>query len=381
MTNDRNFSLICKADFPTAKSTSPRRKVARLACGQGPAKWDSLSCHQGLADRSTSMIKIRRLGHATLTTPDIERQIAYYTEIVGLTLVERGKDRAFLPASLGSRRSRSSPVRAMHCRALSLPGRARNRSGRRRARARQATASKAERASGISPGIAEAVVFTDPKGTLVEIFSDYAFAKDDGRQAGIMPLKLGHVAYRVDDVQKIVKFYCDVLGFRVSDWHADDFRLSPLQFRPSHGQFRLRRRAAAPSHRLRGQGLGGNPACRRDTGEARYPSGLGPGPPHHRPQYRDLSSQRRQGAGRVLLRDGSDEGRDARLFRSAAMAPGPAATAESVGPGHAAQLLGLWLGARSSAAIRRSNERRQLTSLEAQTRCRDACRVASWRQM
>ena len=38
-----------------------------------------------------------------------------------------------------------------------------------------------------------------------------------------MPLKLGHVAYRVDDVQKTVKFYCDVLGFRVSDWHADHF--------------------------------------------------------------------------------------------------------------------------------------------------------------
>ncbi len=49
------------------------------------------------------------------------------------------------------------------------------------------------------------------------------FAKDDGRTAGIMPLKLGHVAYRVDDVQKIVKFYCDVLGFRVSDWRDDTF--------------------------------------------------------------------------------------------------------------------------------------------------------------
>ncbi len=42
---------------------------------------------------------------------------------------------------------------------------------------------KAERASGISPGVAEAVVFTDPKGTKIEIFSDYVFAKDDGRTA------------------------------------------------------------------------------------------------------------------------------------------------------------------------------------------------------
>ena len=36
-------------------------------------------------------------------------------------------------------------------------------------------------------------------------------------------LKLGHVAYRVLDVQQIVKFYSEVLGFRVSDWRGDFF--------------------------------------------------------------------------------------------------------------------------------------------------------------
>ena len=40
---------------------------------------------------------------------------------------------------------------------------------------------------------------------------------------GIMPLKLGHVAYRVNDVPHVVKFYTDLLGFRVSDWHSDTF--------------------------------------------------------------------------------------------------------------------------------------------------------------
>ena len=47
------------------------------------------------------MISVKRLGHATLTSPDIERQIAYYTEVIGLTLVERGKDRAYLASRLG----------------------------------------------------------------------------------------------------------------------------------------------------------------------------------------------------------------------------------------------------------------------------------------
>ena len=36
---------------------------------------------------------------------------------------------------------------------------------------------KAERRSGISPGIAEAIVFKDPKDTVIEVFSEYAFAR------------------------------------------------------------------------------------------------------------------------------------------------------------------------------------------------------------
>src|SRR5205807_1197519 len=76
------------------------------------------------------------------------------------------------------------------------------------------TGIKSERRSSITPGIAQAVVFTDPKGTSVEIFSDYAFAKDDDSYTGIMPRKLGHVAFHTPDVAATVKFYCDVLGFK-----------------------------------------------------------------------------------------------------------------------------------------------------------------------
>ena len=92
-----------------------------------------------------------------------------------------------------------------------------------------------------------------------------------------MPLKLGHVAYRVNDVQQVVKFYTDVLGFRVSDWRDDGFAF--LRCGPDHHrrQFRVRRGAAAPSHCLRGQGLGGDSARLRVAGQERHPSGLGTG--------------------------------------------------------------------------------------------------------
>ena len=38
-----------------------------------------------------------------------------------------------------------------------------------------------------------------------------------------MPLKLGHIAYHCPDVQGTVKFYCDMLGFKVSDFRGDFF--------------------------------------------------------------------------------------------------------------------------------------------------------------
>jgi catechol 2,3-dioxygenase-like lactoylglutathione lyase family enzyme len=49
---------------------------------------------------------------------------------------------------------------------------------------------------------------------------------------GIMPQKFGHIAYRCPDVQGVVKFYCDVLGFRVSDWRGDYFAF--LRCSPDH---------------------------------------------------------------------------------------------------------------------------------------------------
>ncbi len=82
---------------------------------------------------------------------------------------------------------------------------------------------KSEKRSDITPGIKEAVTFTDPKGTVIELFSDFGFAPKDDNFNGVMPLKLGHVAYTCPDIQGIVKFYCDVLGFRVSDWRGDFF--------------------------------------------------------------------------------------------------------------------------------------------------------------
>lgn len=168
------------------------------------------------------MIQVKRLGHATLSTPDLERQLAYFTDVVGLTVTGREKDRIFLATRMGQEAIGLERGDAGLLQRLAFQVAPRSDLGDI-AKALAKHDVKAERRSDISPGIREAVCFTDPKGTLVEIFTDHAYPAEDQSVAVITPLKLGHVAYRCTDVHAIVKFYCDVLGFRVSDWRDDTF--------------------------------------------------------------------------------------------------------------------------------------------------------------
>ncbi len=168
------------------------------------------------------MLQIKRAGHSTLTTPDIERMVDYFTRIVGLSLVARERKRAILATKSGLE------AIVLECGATAgaprlsfqiAPGSDLNAIAARLKKA----GIKSERRSDITPGIADVVTFKDPKGTTLEIFSDCTFAPDDKTFAGVMPLKLGHIAYTCSDVQGLVNFYCDMLGFRVSDWRGNFF--------------------------------------------------------------------------------------------------------------------------------------------------------------
>jgi catechol 2,3-dioxygenase-like lactoylglutathione lyase family enzyme len=73
------------------------------------------------------------------------------------------------------------------------------------------------------PTIADMVVFEDPKGTVIEVFKPPLPQKQAFRPSGVIPHKLGHVAFHVTDVAAATRFYCAILGFRVSDWMGDYF--------------------------------------------------------------------------------------------------------------------------------------------------------------
>ena len=49
----------------------------------------------------SSMIKVKRISHATFETPDVERQTDYYTSVVGLVPLTKDKDRVLFVSRLG----------------------------------------------------------------------------------------------------------------------------------------------------------------------------------------------------------------------------------------------------------------------------------------
>jgi catechol-2,3-dioxygenase len=168
------------------------------------------------------MIQVKRLGHATFNTPDLERIVDYWTRIIGLTVVDRDSKRAVLATRYGEEAitvqagDNADLVKAAF---QVAPG---TELGDVQKGLAQHNV-RSEIRSDISPGVAKAVCFTDPKGTLLEVYADYKFSGRDAADQGIMPLKFGHLAYRCKDPVHVTSFYTDVLGFKVSDWMGDRF--------------------------------------------------------------------------------------------------------------------------------------------------------------
>jgi catechol 2,3-dioxygenase-like lactoylglutathione lyase family enzyme len=169
------------------------------------------------------MIKARRIGHATFDTTDLDQLAEHYVNVTGLIVAAREKDKVFLSSKLGHlavelRLKSSAPA----CRKLSFEiANETSLSDVEKDLAKHGV--KSERSNDVAPGIANTLTFTDPKGTQVELFTNWSSLGDFKEAKGANVVKLGHVAYFTPDVKKTMEFYQNVLGFKVSDWLGDNF--------------------------------------------------------------------------------------------------------------------------------------------------------------
>jgi catechol 2,3-dioxygenase-like lactoylglutathione lyase family enzyme len=161
------------------------------------------------------------LNHAAFLISDIERQIDYYEEVIGLTVLHKGYDLAYLGTSSGTDAlilSKGNQTALIGASFISDP----RKSASDLAKELDASGVPSEIRSDPHPGIAQSVVFRDPNGFLVELLQEQTI-RPGAAARGVAPLRLGHVAMIVPDVHKTGKFYMDVLGFRLGDWVEDYF--------------------------------------------------------------------------------------------------------------------------------------------------------------
>ena len=168
------------------------------------------------------MIQAKRLAHATFETADLERDIAYHEEVIGLSLVARENGRAFLGTDVGQIAVVLEKGDAHRCTKLGFEV-APNLDGTEIARGLAAEEISTQRRKDSAPGVREVVSFADPKGTDIELFSSCEFVKPGDAVRGVRPLKLGHLAFIVPDPKALAEYYARVLGFRVADWIEDWF--------------------------------------------------------------------------------------------------------------------------------------------------------------
>ncbi len=182
------------------------------------------------------MIRVHKIAHATYETPDLDQQTEYYTDILGLTLVAKEKDAAYLASTIDHHSVVLRRGAKANCVALGfqIAADADLDAFEKQVAAHQV---KTERKKDPEPSISDMVTFADPKGTTMQVFKRGEFSHQKFTRKGIVPYKLGHVAFHVTDVKHVTKFYCDVLGFRESDWMADFF--SFLRCGPDHHTINL----------------------------------------------------------------------------------------------------------------------------------------------
>ena len=193
------------------------------------------------------MIKVKRLRHVSFASPNIEAQLDYYQSIIGLAVIGRDDRRIILGTDSDEltlvlehgAASRLTAIAYEVAPGLDLSD------------LQKSLASlniKSEVRSDTAPGIPKTLVFDDPDGLQIELFSRWDFCKPVEPVRGLAVAKLGHVALYTPDPERAAKFFESVLGFRVSDRIEENFVF--LRCGPEHHAMNFARGTEARIHHL-----------------------------------------------------------------------------------------------------------------------------------
>ena len=105
--------------------------------------------------------------------------------------------------------------------------------------------SRAPRSLADERHVADLILFEDPAGNRLEAFHGPALASDPFRPGRPIsgfrtgPLGMGHAVLHVEDVEPLLPFYRDLLGFRVSDYGLKPYKLYFFHINGRHHSFAM----------------------------------------------------------------------------------------------------------------------------------------------
>lgn len=169
------------------------------------------------------MVKVTKLGFISMNAVDFDGMRAYYRDVVGLP--EQYADDRSAYYSCGPDHHAVSLHKAATAglRHIGLEVRVQD-SLADMVRHLRAQGVAADLRSDDIPGVPHSIRITDPEGAVIHLYADTTGSdRAYGTGGGILPGKLGHVAYFVENAKRAEAFYTEALGFRWSDWIEDIF--------------------------------------------------------------------------------------------------------------------------------------------------------------
>ena len=158
-----------------------------------------------------------RLSHLALETPDVQRTARFYSSIVGMALERESAGRLRLGWGRGHHVLELVEGAGFDHMAFEVEPAA-------LARFHDRLAGHGIDAEWREPwgGHARSLTFADPDGNIVELHGPIDRSGEGGSAGALRPVRLHHVTFASAELQRMVDFYVEVLGFRISDTMGDE---------------------------------------------------------------------------------------------------------------------------------------------------------------
>lgn len=169
-----------------------------------------------------SKVKVFRLAYANFNVTNTERMVEYYTNTMGYRISEEQDGVTYLSNGFDHHNIVITPAetKAVRSYGYQLDGNLDLEEVQEQLHLKGIDSTLKIDAK---PGISRYLELNDPAGNLVELFIDMEQTAMGFGISGIVPLKLGHIAFLARNFKETINFYRDTLGFNFTDKIGESF--------------------------------------------------------------------------------------------------------------------------------------------------------------